>query len=398
MATYSAEDAADRAGVEPGYLGRLVDLGILDRGEGDRYTPGDVRRLMMVKSLEESGIGLEGIAAAIERGTLSFDFLATETYERLAALAPETFRDVSVRTGISIELVMLIREAIGMAQPSADDRMRQDELAIVPFLQLQVDAGFRPTSTERLLRVHGESTRRMAEQEGAWWYSEVIAPAIAAGKSADEFSSPDFAARVVAVEEQAVLAMYHAQQARVWTATLIDGFETTLEEAGLHSRIERPPAICFLDITGYTRLTQERGDDAAADLAGTLARLVERSSVRHGGKPIKWLGDGVMFYFRDPGPGVRAALEMVDAVAAAGLPPAHVGLHAGPVLFQEGDYFGQTVNLSARIADFARSGEVLVSLAVADASQEEGIAFDDIGPVELKGVSGTAHLLRAHLA
>lgn len=398
MASYSAEDAADRAGVEPGYLARLVDLGILDRGEGDRYTPGDVRRLMMVKSLEESGIALDGIAAAVERGALSFDFLATETYERLAALVPETFRDVSVRTGISIELVMLIRESIGMAQPSADERMREDELAIVPFLQLQVDQGFRPTSTERLLRVHGESTRRMAEQEGAWWYSEVIAPAIAAGKSADEFSNPDFAARVVAAEEQAVLAMYHAQQARVWTATLIDGFEATLEEAGLHSRLERPPAICFLDISGYTRLTQERGDDAAADLAGTLARLVERSSVRHGGKPIKWLGDGVMFYFRDPGPGVRAALEMVDALAAAGLPPAHVGLHAGPVLFQAGDYFGQTVNLSARIADYARPGEVLVSQAVADASREIGISFADIGPVELKGVSGTVHLLRPHPA
>ena len=67
--------------------------------------------------------------------------------------------------------------------------------------------------------------------------------------------------------------------------------------------------------------------------------------------PIKWLGDGVMFYFRDPGPGVRAALEMVDGLAAAGLPPAHVGLHARPVLFQEGDSFGQTANLSARIAD-----------------------------------------------
>ena len=56
------------------------------------------------------------------------------------------------------------------------------------------------------------------------------------------------------------------------------------------------------------------------------------------------------------------------------------------------------MNLTARIADYARPGEVLVSQAVADASQEEGIAFADIGPVELKGVSGTVHLLRAHLA
>ena len=122
---------------------------------------------------------------------------------------------------------------------------------------------------------------------------------------------------------------------------------------------------------------------------------MQRSCVEHDGKPIKWLGDGVMFYFGDPGPAVRAALEMLEGLAAAGLPPAHVGLHAGPVLFQEGDYFGQTVNLTARIADHARAGEVLVSEAVTDASREPGIAFDDIGPVELKGVSGAVHLLRA---
>jgi adenylate cyclase len=111
---------------------------------------------------------------------------------------------------------------------------------------------------------------------------------------------------------------------------------------------------------------------------------------------VKWLGDGVMIHFRAPGPGVAAALEMVDGVASAGLPPAHVGLHAGPVLFQEGDYFGQTVNLAARIADYARPGEVLVSQAVVDAIADTEATFMDIGPVELKGVAGTTHLQSAH--
>ena len=204
--------------------------------------------------------------------------------------------------------------------------------------------------------------------------------------------------RIAPLSEQTVLAMYHAQQARAWTANLIAGFEALLEQAGIHSRLERLPAICFLDVSGYTRLTQELGDDAAAEMAATVARLVQRSSVRHGGMPIKWLGDGVMFHFTEPGRGVRAALEMVDGLGDAGLPPAHVGLHAGPVIFQQGDYFGQTVNLSARIADYARPGEVLVSQTVADASQEDGIAFGDIGTVELKGVVGTVQLLRAYLA
>jgi adenylate cyclase len=169
-----------------------------------------------------------------------------------------------------------------------------------------------------------------------------------------------------------------------------------MSHAGLYSRVQRQPAMCFLDITGYTRLTSEQGDAAAAELASTFSRMVQRTSHQYAGKAVKWLGDGVMFYFTDPGPGVVAALDMVDGAVDAGLPPAHVGLHSGPVLFQEGDYFGQTVNLASRIADYARPGEVLVSQAVVDASAGSPTAFTEIGPVELKGVSEATRLHVAH--
>jgi len=398
MTWYSREEAAERAGVKPSYRARLADLGILAPDEPDRCSPGDVRHALMARSLEDAGIPLEGVADAIRRGALSLAFLDAPAYERFAALGAETFQQVSDRTGIPLELLMVIREAIGLAQPSPDDRLRDDEMAIVPFIELQLAEGFRPAAIERLLRVQGDSTRRITEQEAAWWASEVIEPAMAAAKGPEGIANVELADRIAPLSEETLLAMYHAQQTRAWTANIIEAFETLLAKAGIHSRLERLPAICFLDITGYTRLTEERGDDAAADLAATVHRLVQRSSVQHGGKPIKWLGDGVMFYFGHPGLGVRAALEMVDGLAAAGLPPAHVGLHTGPVLFQEGDYFGQTVNLSARIADYARPGEILVSEAVAVASHDPGITFADIGPVELKGVSGTVHLLRANLA
>ena len=396
MTWYAGEDVAERAGVEPSYVVRLVGLGILAPVEPDRFTSGDIRRVLMSRSLEGAGIPLDDVAAAMRHGALSFSFFDAAGYERLAGLGPETFQQVSDRTGIPLELLTVIREAIGMAEPSPDDRLREDEMAIVPFLELQVAEGFNPSAIERLLRVEGDNTRRIAEEEAAWWTTEVIERGIAAGKGAEEIGSADLTDRISPLAEQTMLAMYHAHQARTWTANIIEGFEVLMAKAGIRSRLERLPAMCFLDITGYTRLTQERGDDAAAELASTVARLVRRSSIQHGGKPVKWLGDGVMFFFADPGPGVRAALEMVDGIATAGLPPAHVGLHAGPVLFQEGDYYGQTVNLTSRIADYARPGEVLVTQAVADASQEDGIAFVDIGPVELKGVSGTVHLLRAH--
>ena len=83
---------------------------------------------------------------------------------------------------------------------------------------------------------------------------------------------------------------------------------------------------------------------------------------------------------------------MVEGVKDAGLPPAHVGLHAGPVIFQDGDYFGQTVNIASRIAEYARPGEVVVSEEVVTASADAGLDFREIGPVELKGVSTALRL------
>ena len=112
------------------------------------------------------------------------------------------------------------------------------------------------------------------------------------------------------------MAIYHGQQEHAWSKSAVEDVEAALERAGLYRRVRRPPAICFLDITGYTRLTEERGDEAAADLAARLADLVRRSSQEHGGQPVKWLGDGVMFYFPNPGEGVLAALDMVEGVAA----------------------------------------------------------------------------------
>ena len=212
------------------------------------------------------------------------------------------------------------------------------------------------------------------------WQSEVIRPATERGLRPDEVLGVDFGDRMSVLSERALLGMYHLQQTQTWTTNLIEAVEMQLAAAGLHSRLAHPPAMCFLDITGYTRLTQEHGDAAAAELAEDLGRIVQRSSVKHGGRAVKWLGDGVMLHFPQPGLGVEAALEMVAGVVEAGLPPAHVGLHAGPVIFQEGDYYGSTVNVAARIADYARPGEVVVSQDVVDASADAPLTFREIGP------------------
>jgi adenylate cyclase len=153
--------------------------------------------------------------------------------------------------------------------------------------------------------------------------------------------------------------------------------------------------MCFLDLAGYTQLTEERGDQAAAALVESLAVLVRRSARAYGGVPAKWLGDGVMFHFREPAGAVLAALAMVEELPAAGLPPAHVGVAAGPVVAQGGDYFGRTVNLAARIAVHADAGQVLVSESVVQASPPDGVRFVQVGPVQLKGFARPVRLLEA---
>jgi adenylate cyclase len=397
MSGYTRQEVAQRAGVDPDYLDRLVELGILTPAAGEAFSPGDALRARWLQSLEQAGVPLEGLASAVRDGILSFSFLDVAAYDRFAGLSGTTFQQLSVQTGIPLELLMVVREAVGFAEPHPEDTVREDELSVVRTIELLLATGSRPVVIERWLRVCGDSLRRIAETEAAWWNSEVEAPMLASGMTEGEMlqAQASLGSRMTPLIEQALLAVYHGQQEHAWSQVFVEHVEGALEAAGLHSRLDRPPAMCFLDITGYTRLTEERGDEAAADLAARLATLVRRASQEHGGTPVKWLGDGVMFYFREPGGAVLAAVGMVEVVGRQGLPPAHVGVHAGPVVFQDGDYFGRTVNLAARIAEYARPGEVLVSQEVVDAADAAPVSFVEIGPVELKGVPGTLRLYTA---
>ena len=395
MSDYSLEDAARRAGVETADVRRFVELGVVRPKQPNRFTAGDIRQIGLVATIADGGLPLDGLADQIQRGRISLDFLSSPAFDHFSALSDVTFADLADRTGIPVELLMVIREAVGSAVPVPTDFVREIEHAIVPLIEVQLDVGYTADVVDRMLRTMGDSLRRYVLAEADAFRVAVIVPV--ADRTGEEIGAAAASAtgRLRQPVENALMAVYRAQEAHAWTQNMLEGFEQDLVAAGLIADAERQPAMCFLDIAGYSRLTDERGDRAAAELADHLGRLVQRSAVGHGGRPIKWLGDGVMIWFREPGRGVIAALEMVEGVAASGLPPAHVGLHSGPVLLQDGDYYGLTVNLASRIADYARPGEVLVSQAVVEASAGAPVAFTEIGPVELKGVAGS---VRLHIA
>jgi hypothetical protein len=319
---YSREKVAQRAGVDPGYVDRLAELGILTPGAGDAFAPGDVRRARWVHSLEQAGVPLEGMAAAVRDGALSFSFMDVTAFDRFAGLSGTTFQELSARTGIPLELLMVVREAVGFAEPRPEDHVHDNELSVVPLVQLQLAEGFRPVAIERWLRVYGDSLSRIAETETGSWRTEVELPLLASGMTQVEMleAQADIGSRIAPLTEQALVAIYHGQQEHAWSKGAVEAVERALEGAGLYRRLDRPPAVCFLDLTGYTQLTEERGDEAAADLAARLARLVRRSALEHGGTPVKWLGDGAMFYFREPADAVLAALEMTSWSSATASP------------------------------------------------------------------------------
>ena len=114
----SERDVAERAGVEPGYVTSLVDVGVLTPADDGAFTEGDVRRARLYQGLERTGLPLEAIREALDAGELSFGWLDNPLYDLIAPLSQRSFQDVASETGVPLELLRVLREAIGFALPS----------------------------------------------------------------------------------------------------------------------------------------------------------------------------------------------------------------------------------------------------------------------------------------
>jgi adenylate cyclase len=285
---------------------------------------------------------------------------------RWAVRSTRTYRQVSQETGVPLDTLGAVLESMGFARVGPDEPMREDELAVVPLLQLGLSSGtFDLAWLTRLGRAHADGLRLLATSWTEAYQARFEGLALESG--ADERTAMELAAQLggdfLPLADPALLGIYRRQQELAWTEHLVERIENELETAGV--------------------------------LAETLAMLVTRSSREHGGVPVKWLGDGVMIHHQEPAGAVLSALGLVAQLPAAGLPPAHVGVAAGPVVAQGGDYFGRTVNLAARIAAHAGAGQVLVSASVANSAPPQGVRFVEQGELPLKGFARPVRLLEA---
>ena len=396
----SGAELAARAGVGDEEIQRLVTHGVLvpRRGRGAPFRAVDVLKIRVAQACEEGGLPMEGMAKAIRAGHLSFAFVESWPFDRWAARGPGTHAELAEEVGLPFEALQRIVEAFGFARPEPEDAVEAAERPVAALMGRAVQLGFvDEAASVQAGNVYAEALRRIASVENEVYHWGIEMPLLRSGLG--EQRTMEVASEVseefTPLLDEALMAVYRRQQELAWTEHQIEHIEQALEASGVPLPPGQPPAMCFLDLAGYTQLTEERGDEEAAALAARLADIVRHRPRQHHGEPVKWLGDGVMFRFRDPSGAVVSALDMVEDVPAAGLPPAHVGVAAGPVIRQGGDYFGRTVNLASRIADHARGGQVLVSEPVVAMTSVAGVRFDGMGAIALPGLRSPVNLFEA---
>ena len=397
MGGLSAEELARRAGVAPERVQRLTELGILVPGGDGSHRPADIQRIRLVDAFESSGVGAEALARAIEAGLRSleaFDLAAGEP----PAASGTTLAELCAGLGHDLEVAEATFAALALPTPERDAELREDDAqAIASLLQL---CDLRPLGLDenvapRIASIYGESSRRAAETSIRFW-DDHVETRLNELDPAGRFNSQRAVMRAQLAPglEPALSWLYRRHMEHETFSIIVQNTERALERSGLAEPRDVQPAIAFLDISGFTALTEERGDEAAVALIGALEDLVDEVARRHRGKVVKRLGDGVMLHFAEPRDAVDAALELVVSARGVGLPPARLGIDSGRVVFRDGDYYGRTVNVAARVTDYARPGDVLVTEAVAAALSDRG-RLEKVGPVALKGLREPVRLYRA---
>ncbi len=285
----SREQLVRRAGVDDGYVHRLHELGAL-LGHDDAYEERDVHVAALLHMWERAGLSVPAILAAVDAGTLSLDFLDSPAWA-LPEPLPITYRELAEEHGIPLHLLQGIQEAMGFAAPDPDDPVPPDDTVLAELARIVLDIGASDESVRRLFRLYADNVRRLALAEADLYMEELEKPW--AGSGADEselmLRGAEVGRRMAGPVERTIRALYERQRQHIWTEYGVRRAEMALERAGLLERAESTPAICFVDMTGFTRLTEEQGDEEAARLATSLAALVNEVSRTHGGRAIRWL-------------------------------------------------------------------------------------------------------------
>jgi adenylate cyclase len=385
----SIEAIAVLCGCAPADIRALIALGLLD---GAQLGPQSINGIRLILSLNSAGIGLETFAGAIGAGLLSLDF-ARHVLPDTIALSAQSYGEACAELGLDPALAHRLFIAAGLPAPEPARRAREDEIALLRLMATAVQRGIDEAALGRILRVFGHATRRIAEAMRDFFRSQIEAPLAAQGL-------PTAALMTAAAEHRVPLQDLGFRALRLLISRFVEDvvfenitmrIQDALAAAGLLEPAgPADPAVALVDLAGYAGLTWAQGDQAAAHKAAAFEALAQDALAVAGGRIIKSLGDGLLLLFARPDLAAPGCLGLMRRLAAAGLPEVHVGLTAGPVIWRDGDIFGHSVNLAARLAALAGPSEIVADAAALPRLGAAGAPWRPDGTVTPKGLAEIA--------
>jgi adenylate cyclase len=389
-ARISLSEASRRSGVPASTLKRWAEEKIVPVRRG-RWTGAAAAQARVVARMRERGYSLEDLKEAGREGRLAFGFteeLFSDPEEQRLSV-----EEVAAETGLEPELVERILVILGTPADRRGEVSPEDAEALRHCARV-LNAGFPLVAFLQLVRVYAQSMRRIAEAEVRLFHLYVHEPlirdAVPELEMAEEMG--ELAADILPLA--APLTNYlHQRYLRYFVeqdvvghmeadATAVDTAEIELGHVHV--------SLCFIDLTGFTRYTEEEGDIEALDVVENFVASVEATLPREA-TIVKTIGDEVMVVCPDPLSLTEWAVDFLARFEQR--PQPRVGIHYGDAVYRDGDYFGGQVNLAHRVVNRALAGEVLVTEAVAGpVATSDRLELEGIGRVSLKGFPSPTEL------
>jgi adenylate cyclase len=329
--------------------------------------------------MRERGHTLEDLKKAGREGRLAFGFT-----EELFPPREEfvTVDEVAEETGLAPDLIERILVILGT--PLGRERLlTPEDVKALRHCARVLAAGFPLVAFLQLVRVYVQSLRRIADAEVRLFHLYVHEPmirdAIPELEMAEEMG--ELASDILPLAGPLTEYLHNRYLRFFLEQDVVGHMEADLGAGAAHLG-QVPVTLCFIDLTGFTRYTEEEGDLEALDVVENFVLTIE-ATLPPEATLVKTIGDEVMVVSPD-----RASLTewAVDLLARfPERPQPRVGMHYGEAVYRDGDYFGTHVNLAHRVASRAQAGELLVTDQVSKALRGRGLACDPIGEVKLKG-------------
>ena len=380
-------DLARQLDVSPGTLRRWTREGIVPLRDG-RWTPAAAAQARIVARMRRRGHSLEEVRAAAQSGRLAYGFM-----EELFPPPTETFTlaEAAEETGLEPGLIRRIWTSAGFSGTALDDGISGDDLQLLRYMAAVLSAGFPLVAFLQLVRVYGQALAAIADAEVKLFHLFVHEPLIRDGIDGLEIAEEmeGLASQLLPLASPIMDHVHQRWLQHFIEQDAVGHLELEVDGGADLGRLR--VGIAFADLAGYTRLTEDVGEEEALDIVERFVGAVEET-LPDDARVIKTIGDEVMVVGSDPSALVDWAVGFQLLVPDRPLP--RIGVHVGAALYRDGDYFGRAVNLAARVGARAGGGEVLVTREVVDAAGGH-LRFERIGEVRLKGFDEPTELFLA---